>query len=44
MTLQNLLGINRLQAHNTDAAAVQKLLAHATCWLRDAHPELVEEA
>ena len=37
MTLQNLLGINRLQAHNTDAAAVQKLLASARRNLADAH-------
>ena len=36
MTLQNLLGINRLQAHSADAAAVQKLLASARRNLADA--------
>ena len=37
MTLQNLLGINRLQAHHAEAAAVQKLLASARRNLADAH-------
>ena len=37
MTLQNLLGINRLQAHRAEAAAVQKLLASARRNLADAH-------
>lgn len=37
MTLQNLLGINRLQAHQAEAAAVQKLLASARRNPADAH-------
>lgn len=37
MTLHNLLGINRLQAHRAEAAAVQKLLASARRNLADAH-------
>ncbi len=36
MTLQNLLAIQRLQAHNADAASVRKLLAAAQRNLADA--------
>lgn len=36
MTLQNLLGIKRLQAHSADSAAVRKLLASARRNLADA--------